>query len=185
MNAFVIELPLEYISSLIIESQTGYIALILFISSILTKSNNNSLFLAWSFNFIAVFFHELAHTVVGFFTYSKPKKFSIFPKKIVTEHGIIYLLGRIEHDNLRWYNIFPTQMAPVLLFYVAYMLETHFWTYFEKTFINTLLFLYLMIIFIVNAIPSYYDFITAFSNPFSVILWCLILAITYCSINYL
>ena len=152
----------EFIYNFVLNNNIGFVALVLLIYSNLVRSSYSSLLGAWVGNFIGVFFHELAHALVGLILGAKPVSFIIVPKKEKLENGrTLYTLGNVGFKNLNWFNTFPTAMAPLLLFFIAYMIELYYWDCLkEATLLSLFLYIYLLIVFIVNAIPSGVDFKT-------------------------
>ena len=151
-------------------SLVGFVVLILIVNNLMNRSKS-TLIGAWLTNIMGVFFHEAAHAIVSLVLFAKPKRFSIIPKKMETKNGKAYVLGHVIFSNTKWYNAFPSAMAPLLLLFIAVFVENHFWDYFEKNFYSFLIYTYLLIVFIVNAIPSSQDFKVAFSNIIGVIFW--------------
>lgn len=97
--------------------------------------------------------HESAHYLVSLLLFGKPKTFSIFPKK--GETG--YILGSVQSQNIRWYNAFFISFAPLMLFGVAYALYKNYFLYIDYSFANFLLYIYLLVVLIESAIPSWQD----------------------------
>lgn len=150
--------------------------MVLFVNNLMNRSNS-TLIGAWITNIMGVFFHETAHALVGLTLNAKPTRFSIIPKKMETKAGKAYVLGHVIFGNTKWYNAFPSAMAPFLLLFIAVFIENHFWDYFEKSFYAFLIYTYLLIVFIVNAVPSSQDFKVAFSNIIGVVFWVIIISI--------
>lgn len=153
--------------SFITNNTIGFLILVLSIYSLVVRSFHSSLIGSWFVNFIGVFFHEFAHAIVGLILGAKPQKFIIFPERHVLENGkSCYVLGSVEFSNLNWFNTTATAMAPLLLLFVAYWIENNFWHYFQtNSLINIVLYIYLLIVFIINSIPSSVDFKMALKNP--------------------
>lgn len=151
----------------------GFTCIVVIVFSMVQRANHHSLFGAWIVNIFGVFFHELAHALVGAILYAKPNKFIIIPRVVSIKNQSFYNLGRVEFDNLRWFNALPTSLAPLLLLPLAYYFEAYYWHIpFVKQELGWLfLYIYLQIVLILNAIPSIIDFENAFRNPFSAILW--------------
>ena len=168
----------HYLYHFIAHSTLGFTCAMLCIYSLISKAQNHSLFGAWISNVFGVFFHELAHALIGAILFAKPSKFIMIPKAIDLHNSKkAYVLGQVECSNLRWYNRFPTAMAPLLLFGIALYLEKHYWSFsfVENSLGYLCLYLYLQITLITNAIPSSTDFKEGFKNPFGLILWTIIL----------
>lgn len=151
-----------------------FTCVVLCIYSFISKAREHSLIGAWCVNFLGVFFHELAHALVALLLNGKPTKFVILPKIIHEANGgKTYVLGHVDCKNIRWYNAFPIAMAPLLLLFFAFQLEKLYWEmpFVEHSLFFLFFYVYLQIIFVINAIPSSVDFQHAFKNPFGVILW--------------
>lgn len=161
----------------ILNTTIGFVSLVLVVHSFMQRASNRSLIGAWSVNVLGVFFHELAHAIVGLITYSKPVRFMIFPEAHKDNNQeTFYTLGTVTHANLKWYNAFPSAMAPLLLLWVAHLIEKHYWNIVPNQSLGYLmLYVYLLIVFLINAIPSSIDFKEAFKNPFAAILWMVII----------
>ena len=162
----------------ITHSTLGFTCAMLCIYSLIYRAQSHSLFGAWTSNIFGVFLHELAHAIIGALLLAKPSKFIMIPKAVELSNGKkSYILGQVECSNLRWYNRFPTAMAPLLLFGIALYLEKHYWSFpfVQKTLGYLCLYLYLQITLITNAIPSSTDFKEGFKNPFGLLLWFIIL----------
>ena len=176
----------QWLYIFITQNSIGFACAILIIRSTLMKAEHHSLLGAWSANFVGVFFHELAHAIVGAILGAKPAKFIIFPQVITLEDGRkSYILGQVQFANLRWYNALPSAMAPLLLLFVAFAVEKYYWSIVPYNSLAYLvLYIYLLVVLILNAIPSSVDFIQAFKNPFGIILWFFILLILIVLHNY-
>lgn len=169
----------NYLFAFITHNTFGFTCLVVFVYSLIQKANHHSLFGAWTVNIFGVFFHELAHAIVGCVLCAKPNKFIIIPRNILIQNKSYYNLGRVEFDNLRWFNAFPTALAPLLLLPFAYYLEQHYWEFsFVKHSLGWLiLYVYLQIVLIINAIPSIIDFQEAFKSTIGLIIWTFFLGI--------
>jgi len=163
------------------QNTIGFICLVLCIHSFILKTSHHSLFGAWSVNILGVFFHELAHAIVGFILRAKPDKFVIIPSSITNSNGKkMYVLGHVDCANLCWYNALPVSLAPLILFFVANGIEKYYWHFVqEQTLFHELLYVYLLVTFILNAIPSSVDFEEGFKNIFGVLVWVSISIIVY------
>ena len=163
----------------ITQNTIGLICLVLLIHTFILKTSHHSLFGAWCVNIIGVLFHELAHAIVGFVLGAKPNKFVVIPSSINNGDGRkVYVLGHIECLNLRWYNAFPVALAPVLLLFVAYGIEKYYWSFAPaQTLSYELFYVYLLVTFILNAMPSSIDFEEGFENILGVILWVGVIAV--------
>ena len=168
----------QFLYASIFSNSLIFTCIVLCIFSFILKTKEHSLIGAWSVNFLGVLFHELAHALVALLLNGKPSKFVVFPKTICDNNGKkVYVLGHVECSNIRWYNAFPIAMAPLSLLSLAFILEKFYWSlpFVEHSLFFLFLYIYLLIIFIINAIPSSVDFQHAFKNPFGVILWFLVL----------
>ena len=166
----------------IAHSTVGLTCAILIIYSLVHKAQSKSLYGAWFANLFGIFFHELAHALVGAILLAKPSKFIMIPKATVLPNGDkIYVLGRVVCSNLSWYNSFPVAMAPLLLLGMALYLEKYYWqfSFVKNSFAYLCLYLYLQITLLTNAIPSPTDFREGFYNPFGLALWVLIFSISF------
>ncbi|AHJ13005.1 hypothetical protein [Sulfurospirillum multivorans] len=163
----------QFLFDFITQKTFGFTCIVIMVYALVQKANHHSLLGAWFANIFGVFFHELAHALVGSFLYAKPNKFIIIPRVISIQNRSFYNLGRVEFDNLRWFNAFPTSLAPLLLLPFAYYLEMYYWNLaFVKHSLGWLfLYTYLQIVLIINSIPSIIDFNEAFKNPISAIFW--------------
>ena len=158
----------------IAHSTVGLTCAILIIYTLVHKAQSKSLYGAWFANIFGIFFHELAHAIVGAILMAKPSKFIMIPKAVLLPNGNkTYILGRVECLNLRWYNRLPTAMAPLLLLGIALYLEKHYWqfSFVKNSFAYLCFYLYLQITLLTNAIPSPTDFREGFHNFFGVVLW--------------
>lgn len=169
----------KWLLTFITQNTIGFICLVLFIHSFILKTSHHSLLGAWSVNILGVFFHELAHAMVGFILRAKPDKFVIIPSSITNSNGKkMYVLGHVDCTNLRWYNAFPVSLAPIILLCVAYGIEKYYWYFVPtQTLFYELLYVYLLITFILNAMPSSVDIKEGFRNIFGIILWVCIIVL--------
>ena len=67
--------------------------------------------------------HELLHFTVGMVLLAQPCNLSIFPKPR-TEQG--QELGRVDFQNIGWWNALPTGIAPMLGIPIAFILMSVF-----------------------------------------------------------
>jgi len=158
-------------------SLVGLVALILIIYSVIKRSNS-TLLASWTTNIIGTVFHELAHYVIGKILLAKPVNFSLVPHKIEERGEKYYVLGHVNFSNLNWFNSLPVAMAPLLLLIIASYIENNYWKLFEYSFWNFMLFTYLLIVFILNAIPSRQDYKVAFSSVFGLLFWTTIIVVS-------
>ncbi|CAA6805359.1 MAG: Unknown protein [uncultured Campylobacterales bacterium] len=133
--------------------------MILLVHSLQRKFYKN-IFTAWIFDIFGVFFHEVAHFVVGAILNAKPFAFSVIPQK--TQYG--YMLGHVQFSNVKWYNAIPTAFAPFLLLILAFYIDKYFFVFFEKNVLSYFLYLFIIVVTITSAIPSSQDFKVARSS---------------------
>jgi len=170
----------HYLFNFFTQKAFGFTCIVVIVYSLVQKANHHSLFGAWIANLFGVFFHELVHALIGAFLYAKPNRFIIVPRVVSIKNKSYYNLGRVEFDNLRWFNAFPTSIAPLFLLPLAYYLEANYWYLpFVKHELSWLfLYIYVQIVLIINSIPSIIDFENAFKNPISAIFWVVLLIYT-------
>jgi len=156
------------------DSLVGFVTLVLIVSSLIARSSSN-LLTSWIANIIGTVFHELAHFIVGKILLAKPTNFSLVPHKIEDQGRKYYVLGHVGFSKLNWFNSLPVAMAPLLLLLIAYYIENNYWKFVEYSFGNFIIFAYLLIVFILNAIPSRQDYKVAFDSIFGLLFWVTIL----------
>ena len=122
---------------------------------------SGNIFGIWIANLIGTFFHELAHLFVSVFMLGKPTKVSLLPSK--QENGK-YILGYVESSNIKWYNAFPISMAPLLLLILAFYFDKYYFEYIEENIYTYIVYIFITVTLLENAIPSAQDFKVAFSN---------------------
>lgn len=151
-----IMIMLERFKAKMLQSQTDYLVLIAYCSS--------------------VFFHELAHFIVSFLLGGKPSNFTIIPLKTEykDENGTAYIhweFGSVTTNNTTFINALPIGLAPLLLLVVAYYVYVYFFNYFNVNEFS-IIFMYLILYMLIsNSLPSIDDlkmgfFSTTFSLPF-------------------
>jgi len=158
-------------------SLVGFVALVLIIASVIKRSNTN-LLTSWIANIVGTIFHELAHFIVGKILLAKPTNFSLIPHKVEESGQKYYVLGHVGFSKLNWFNSLPVAMAPLLLLLIAYYIENNYWDLIEYSFWNFMIFAYLLIVFIINAIPSRQDYKVAFGSIFGLLFWVTIITAT-------
>lgn len=158
-------------------SLVGFVTLVLIVASGIKRSNSN-LFASWVANIIGTIFHELAHFIVGKILLAKPTNFSLIPHKIEESGKKYYVLGHVGFSKLNWFNSLPVAMAPLLLLLIAFYIENNYWNYFEYSFQNYIIFAYLLIVFILNAIPSRQDYKVAFDSIFGMLFWVTVITVS-------
>ncbi|MBF0380030.1 MAG: hypothetical protein HQL69_03375 [Magnetococcales bacterium] len=112
-------------------------------------------------NLFGTFCHELAHFLVGFLLWAKPVGFSLWPKR---QSGGGFVLGSVSFNNITFFNAIPTALAPLLLIVLAYYIELNFFTLFYETTLTFILYVFIIVVILENAIPSATDFKVAFNN---------------------
>lgn len=60
--------------------------------------------------------HELLHFIVGFLTFARPVRLSLWPHRAADGS---YVFGAVVFANLRWWNAAPASLAPLLGFAIA------------------------------------------------------------------
>ncbi|MBF0195816.1 MAG: hypothetical protein HQL71_14755 [Magnetococcales bacterium] len=112
-------------------------------------------------NLFGTFCHELAHYIVGLLLWAKPTNFSLWPKR---QAGGGFVLGSVSFSNIKFFNAIPTALAPLLLILLAYYVEQNFFTLVDETTITFILYVFIIVVILENAIPSATDFSVAFNN---------------------
>lgn len=160
------------------QNTIGFVCIVLILHSLVIKANHHSLLGAWSVNLLGVFFHELSHAIVGKLLFTRPVNFIVIPEKHRTEDGkIFYSLGRVTHSKMNFFNAFPSAMAPLLLLFIAYAIQQYYWVIVpDRNLFYLILYVYLLVVFILNSIPSSIDFNVAFNSSMGLVLWtCIII----------
>lgn len=127
----------------------------------------------WLFVFInlpGTALHELSHFTVGFLLNARPVNFSLFPHK--KDGG--YNLGHVSFSNLKFYNAFPTAMAPLLLLVFAYFFNRYFFEYVKVSCFSYLFYVYLLTLFIEHSMPSRADFRVGFGSIGGILFYSLV-----------
>ncbi|MBR2136344.1 MAG: hypothetical protein IJ852_00080 [Alphaproteobacteria bacterium] len=119
-----------------------------------------NIFLTALINIPGTILHELAHFLIGFLLNAQPTSFSLFPKK----SGNAYVTGSVSFRHIKFYNAFPSAMAPLLLLPIAYWFDKYYFANVHTTVWNYLFYVLLQTVLIENAIPSHTDFKVAFSS---------------------
>lgn len=143
-----------------------FTSVILLVHSLQRKFYRN-IFTAWMFDVIGVFFHEVAHFIVGVVFGARPFAFSIIPQK--TPNG--YMMGHVKFANIKWYNAVPTALAPILLIVLAFFIDQYYFIWIDKTILSYIGYLFLLIITITSAMPSSQDFRVARSSFFGILFY--------------
>lgn len=147
-----------------------YLILIVIALSYLKRRTFSSMFLTALVNIPGTILHETSHFLVGFLLGAKPTTFTLWPK---LRDGA-YVMGSVGFCNVKFYNAFPSAMAPLLLLPLGWWLNEYFlittiWRY--------ICFVLLETIIIENAIPSSTDFAVAFDSPLGVLLYIVLIFI--------
>lgn len=124
--------------------------------------------------------HELAHLVMAFITGGRPVGFTIIPRRIlgVTPDGVerrVWVLGSVTLANPSSVAAFPTGMAPLLLFPLAWFLYRTWFLWFPFDLLHTLLLYVVVVVCCGSAVPSAQDFAVAFSRPLGALLYLLLI----------
>lgn len=160
-------------------SLVGFVTLVLIVSSLIKRSSSN-LLASWIANIIGTIFHEVSHFLVGKILLAKPTDFSLVPHKVEESGRKYYVLGHVSFSKLNWFNSLPVAMAPLLLLLIAYYVENNYWKLVEYSFWNFIIFTYLLIVFIINAIPSRQDYKVAFDSLFGLLFWVTLITVSIC-----
>ncbi len=129
--------------------------------------NCRSLWSAALVNFVGVVLHELAHYLVALLLGGRPTRFSVWPKR----SGGGYLFGQVVCGRVTAFNALPIGLAPLLLLPLAWLLDRHFFHTFRPTPWNYLLYLFLLVILIENALPSSVDWQLVRRFPLGLLGW--------------
>jgi len=125
-------------------------------------------------NFVGTFFHELAHFCIALIFLKIPKKISVIPKREGDMH--VYGSVSIDYEDYNLINRTPIALAPLIiypLFVFNPYVKSEYFSFMGNSVYSRILFLYLIIVLIINAIPSKTDFKLAFSS--SLIFWLLLI----------
>jgi len=149
-------------------SMTMFCALILFIHGAINYAISTKSRIIVFFTYLfGLILHEFTHFITSFFLNGKPTNFNILPSYTTNKDVTYWNFGSVFHSNATWYNSVFIGFAPVSLFYVSYFIEKNFFLYFNYNLVNYLIYLFLMVITIINAIPSKQDFKFAFRSYYS------------------
>ena len=132
----------------------------------LKESSKKGFFSMWATYFMGTLFHELAHLFASFITFGKPTWFSLIPKKSVDSKTgkTSVTLGYVQSSNVHWWNTFFISMAPLVLLPIAFYVYQNFFSYFDETFWNVILFVFTIVSLLFSAIPSSVDFSNVFNR---------------------
>jgi hypothetical protein len=137
------------------------------------KIYNKSYFLYIIINLPGTLLHELMHFIIGLISLARPTNFSIIPKR---KDGYI-TFGYVGFNNIRWYNAFPTGMAPLLIIpFIPYLFNLYFTEIaLMKGSINAYIYSgilgYIFYSLFLSIKPSKPDFQIAFSNFFGIVFY--------------
>ena len=131
-----------------------------------------SLWSAALVNFVGVVLHELAHYGVALLLGGRPTRFSVWPKR--TADG--YLFGQVVCSRVNGFNALPIGLAPLILLPLAWMIDRQFFLHFPVTPWNYLVYLFVLVIVIENALPSSADWRLVRHYPMALVLWGCVLA---------
>lgn len=142
---------------------------------------SNIYYVAFS-NFVGTVFHELAHFCMALIFLKIPISISVLPKSQDRK----YELGRVElrYKDFNILNQFPIAIAPLMIYPLVIFNTTIHEIYFDTfgdSLLSKLVMIYLLIVLIVNSLPSSVDLKLAFSM--SLILWTIV-PILYFNQNY-
>jgi len=150
-----------YILEFFANNQNFFLILIVILVTRFKDYTSGNIFGIWIANLLGTFFHELAHLSVSALMLGKPTKVSLFPSK--QENGK-YILGYVESSNVKWYNAFPISMAPLLLLALAFYFNKYYFEYIEENIYTYIVYIFVTVTLLENAIPSMQDFKVGFSN---------------------
>lgn len=135
-----------------------FIVLLVLVLSSLRKATYTSMWAASLVNIPGTFLHECAHFFVGFLLNAKPTSFSLLAQK----QNDVYVMGSVGFKNLRFYNAFPSALAPLLLLVLGFWFNQYFFSCVPVNIWTYLGYILLQCIIIENALPSATDFRVAF-----------------------
>jgi len=142
------------------------------IISALQKSKRNPYLFSF-LNYPSIILHELAHYFVGKILLLRIKGIRLFPTIKRDEENKIEIINpsvSFQENNSQAFRIILMAIAPLSLLYVAYYVESNWYSWFNITstfqfiFFNILL-IYVISILIINSIPSMTDFSYLLAYP--------------------
>ncbi|MDO4161636.1 MAG: hypothetical protein Q4D80_01350 [Pseudomonadota bacterium] len=133
----------------------------------LKRIASKSMFLTVFINLPGTTLHECAHFIVGLILNAKPVRFSLIPKR-KDDH---YVTGQVCFSNIKFYNAFPSAMAPLSLLILAYFLDQRMFEVIKLNCATYLFYVFLLTVIIENAIPSHEDFRQGFRFVSGVVLY--------------
>jgi hypothetical protein len=126
-----------------------------------------SLWSAALVNFVGVVFHELAHYLIALLLGGRPKRFSVWPKRMADG----FLFGQVVCARINAFNALPIGIAPLSLLPLAWLIHQKFYLYLQPTSWNYIAYLFLMVIVIENALPSSADWRLVRQYPMGMFGW--------------
>ncbi|MBF0419473.1 MAG: hypothetical protein HQL78_04840 [Magnetococcales bacterium] len=118
-------------------------------------------------NFIGVVLHEVAHFIVAWLLGGRPTRFSVWPQRTVDG----FLFGHVVCARMNTFNALPIGLAPLMLLPVAWMLDRQFFVHFPRTTGSYIIYLFLLVIIIENALPSTADWRVVWKYPIGLVGW--------------
>jgi hypothetical protein len=161
-----IDLTLQHIQEL--PYNRLYLIILVLLIVRLMRIASGSRFSISFINLFGTFCHELAHYIIGLLLWAKPTGFTIWPKR---QSGGGFVLGSVSFSNIRFFNAIPTAFAPLLLIFFAYYIEQNFFLLVDETVLTFILYVFIIVVILENAIPSSTDFKVAFSNMAGVVFY--------------
>jgi hypothetical protein len=159
------------------------------IISALQKSKRNPYLFSF-LNYPSIILHELAHYFVGKILLLRIKGIRLFPTIKRDEENKIEIINpsvSFQENNSQAFRIILMAIAPLSLLYVAYYVESNWYSWFNITstfqfiFFNILL-IYVISILIINSIPSMTDFSYLLAYPIHTFI---LIVITFLIIGYI
>lgn len=141
-----------------------YLIFLVIALSFIKRHTFNGILMTSLVNIPGTILHEIAHFMVGLVLNAKPASFNLLPKR----RDNVYVMGSVGFRNIKFYNAFPSAMAPLLLLPLAYWLNEYFLV---TTIWRYIFFILLETVIIENAIPSATDFKVAFSSPLGLLFY--------------
>ncbi|MBF0445227.1 MAG: hypothetical protein HQL68_06530 [Magnetococcales bacterium] len=145
-----------------------YLIVLVLIIVRLMKIASGSRFSISFINLFGTFCHELSHYIIGSLLWAKPTGFTLWPKR---QSGGGFVLGSVSFSNIRFFNAIPTALAPLLLIFFAYYIEQNFFSLVDETALTFILYIFIIVVILENAIPSATDFKVAFDNMAGVVFY--------------
>lgn len=114
------------------------------------------------------FLHEVTHYIVGGIMNAKPTGLSLWPRRL--DNGA-YVMGSVSMRNITAYNALPSSIAPLLLLPLGFWVNNNLPRYLAPTFLNYLIFVFILALLIESAVPSRQDIRVACSKPVGLLLY--------------